>query len=550
MTEAKIIYKSIKDHTDFPITEKAVSESPLMKARYLKEKEKNPEKKLFVFGIPGISKHILSIVVAYCENKPQDLRLLWPWHPNDPFVVVNLIQAAHFLMIKKLMDMACLLLAKSVFLAEIDDSGFYKDRDDRDDCSHMLRSRSKDTFINHSGFLDVHFSRLVLSQLHFIKTWQDAFDKHFRKIVNFKNLEELLVDICSFEEFICADPRAACRINVGVVQFLIKILNNTDYNINKRNDIQRPIISILSRAKLSIWGEQMQMELFPILIKFMHHPENGLAVSAVIALTRVTYDFPDCIKVFIDLGVLDAAHKALSNHLEVYWGMEHLAKFLVTICRGHSSFPCLSSEKVANIVTILESICLKWPYQYRMVHIFTCYALSYLSYGRCVVLEEKVWQKLQQRLVVYISFHDTPGPECRLGIRASVSRKVNLDQMLAGSALGVVGNIMRWGDDDQMLSLIEVPRFWNCLKGMLYSFENFQKEALQIISNLAAKRIPFKIDAIWETIKSLGGCSYDFVSDDVRMDVRMEAAWAVFNIISSKFLVHNGLLIDEYPVER
>lgn len=63
-----------------------------MKARYLKEKEKNPEKKLFVFGIPGISKHILSIVVAYCENKPQDLRLLWPWHPNDPFVVVNLIQ--------------------------------------------------------------------------------------------------------------------------------------------------------------------------------------------------------------------------------------------------------------------------------------------------------------------------------------------------------------------------------------------------------------------------------------------------------------------------
>ncbi|XP_074373346.1 uncharacterized protein LOC141713707 [Apium graveolens] len=550
MTEAKIIYKSIKDHTDFPITEKAVSESPLMKARYLKEKEKNPEKKLFVFGIPGISKHILSIVVAYCENKPQDLRLLWPWHPNDPFVVVNLIQAAHFLMIKKLMDMACLLLAKSVFLAEIDDSGFYKDRDDRDDCSHMLRSRSKDTFINHSGFLDVHFSRLVLSQLHFIKTWQDAFDKHFRKIVNFKNLEELLVDICSFEEFICADPRAACRINVGVVQFLIKILNNTDYNINKRNDIQRPIISILSRAKLSIWGEQMQMELFPILIKFMHHPENGLAVSAVIALTRVTYDFPDCIKVIIDLGVLDAAHEALSNHLEVYWGMEHLAKFLVTICRGHSSFPCLSSEKVANIVTILESICLKWPYQYRMVHIFSCYALSYLSYGRCVVLEENVWQKLQQRLVVYISFHDTPGPECRLGIRASVSRKVNLDQMLAGSALGVVGNIMRWGDDDQMLSLIEVPRFWNCLKGMLYSFENFQKEALQIISNLAAKRIPFKIDAIWETIKSLGGCSYDFVSDDVRMDVRMEAAWAVFNIISSKFLVHNGLLIDEYPVER
>lgn len=35
-----------------------------------------------------------------------------------------------------------------------------------DDCSRLLRSRPKDTFINPSDFLDVHFSPFVLSELH------------------------------------------------------------------------------------------------------------------------------------------------------------------------------------------------------------------------------------------------------------------------------------------------------------------------------------------------------------------------------------------------
>ncbi|KAK1386505.1 hypothetical protein POM88_014683 [Heracleum sosnowskyi] len=537
MDEVEIELQSAKDGWGFTVTKNVVSDL------YENEKKKNPEKKQLIFGIPGISKHILSLVVGYCQLKAKsvekELRKL------NIVSLFNLIQAAHFLKMKDLMDVSCRLLGNENYY----DFRNFTDRQlSEDDCSCLLRSRPRDTFINHSDFLDVRFSPFVLSQLHVVERGQKTFDAHFCKTLNFDNFEELLEDMHSFKEFICADPRAACRISTVVVRHLIQILNNTDYNKDNRDDIQRPIISILSRARFNIWGEEMQMELLPVLVKFVRDPQNGLAISAVIALTRIAYDFPDLIKVIVEFGILEAAHEALDNHLEVHWSMHHLAKFLATICPGYS-FPCndnLSSEKVSKIHTILDRICCKWQYQYRMVHTFTCYALLYLSYGRCIVFEEEVWNRLRGRLVDYISFDKNPGPECKLGIRANVSRKVYLDQMLAGSALGVVGHIMRWGNQYQMQSLTEVAKFWECLESMLCSFKKFRKEALQIISNLAAKRI--KIPAV---IKHKPAEILLQSKDNVGSDVKMEAAWAVFNIICAQEHEHlpvGTLHIDQYPV--
>lgn len=45
--------------------------------------------------------------------------------------------------------------------------------------------------------------------------------------------------------------------------------------------LQRPIISILSRANFSIWGEKMQTEVLPVLVKLVHNPETGLAISVM-----------------------------------------------------------------------------------------------------------------------------------------------------------------------------------------------------------------------------------------------------------------------------
>ncbi|KAL6563208.1 hypothetical protein OROHE_005795 [Orobanche hederae] len=521
MSEVEIVYRSSKDCWDFKVTDMVVSESRLMNDIYLREKKENPEKKQFIYVIPGISKRILSMAIGYCKIKPNS-RL--EFYQLDFVSLFNLIQAAHFLKIKELMDKSCPILAFTahtipVNLGNID---FADPQLSEDDCSRLLRSRPKDAFINPSEFSDVHFSPFVLRQLHSIKRGQATFDEHFRKIMSFESLEGLLEDIRSFEEFIEADPRAACRISVSV----------------------RTIISILSRARFSIWGEEMQNELLPVLVKYARDPNNGFTILAVIALTRIAFDFPDLIKVMVDMDVLEAAHKTLDNHLEVYWSMQHLAKFLAAICRGHG-FSCndhFSSEKVAKILTILDSVCCKWPYQYRMVHTFTCYALLYLSYGSCVIFEAEVWNRLRGRLVDYISIGNNPGPECKLGIRANVSRKVNLDQMLAGSALGVVGHIMRWGNQDQMQSLTEVPKFWECLESMLCSFKKFQKEALQIISNLAAKRILIPDVIKHKPAKIL------LSPEGVGSDVLMEAAWAVFNITCvQEHLPVGRLQIDEYP---
>lgn len=67
MSEVKLVYRCMKDHWNVPVTEKALLLSRLMKDLYMKDKKKNPDKKRFVFAIPGISKHILSMFVRCCE---------------------------------------------------------------------------------------------------------------------------------------------------------------------------------------------------------------------------------------------------------------------------------------------------------------------------------------------------------------------------------------------------------------------------------------------------------------------------------------------------
>lgn len=46
-------------------------------------------------------------------------------------------------------------------------------------------------------------------------------------------------------------------------------------------------------------------------------------------------------------------------------------------------------------------------------------------------------------------------------------------------------------------SLTKVPQFWEYLESMLGSFNKFQKEALQIISNLAAKGIQIPVGFVY-----------------------------------------------------
>ncbi|KAK1381873.1 hypothetical protein POM88_019608 [Heracleum sosnowskyi] len=59
--------------------------------------------------------------------------------------------------------------------------------------------------------------------------------------------------------------------------------------------------------------------------------------------------------------------------------------------------------------------------------------------------------------------------------------------VIAGSALGVVGNIARWGPSDQIQYLATDTLLLKCLRRMLSFESKFTKEACQIISNIAAR---------------------------------------------------------------
>lgn len=151
------------------------------------------------------------------------------------------------------------------------------------------------------------------------------------------------------------------------------------------------------------------------------------------ALTRLAYMFPNLIKVIVDDNTLQAVCNAFCNPCrDIYC----LSKFLVAVCRGYrlscDGFPSdkvlfmcvcvcvyafpkelasfyntihfkltLNCWQVETVLTILEE------YQFTVtddedIHVFACYTLLHLSYGRSVALETKTWNKLIKRLIYLI----------------------------------------------------------------------------------------------------------------------------------------------------
>lgn len=98
-----------------------------------------------------------------------------------------------------------------------------------------------------------------------------------------------------------------------------------------------------------------------------------------------------------------------------------------------------------------------------------------------------------------------------------------------GSALGVVANIVRWGSLIQIQHLTKDWQLLKCLgKSVLCSeIKKFRKEACQIIANVAVRsEIQIKDEAgLIERLLKL------FEEDED--DVKMEAAWAIYNSISA-----------------
>lgn len=234
----------------------------------------------------------------------------------------------------------------------------------------------------------------------------------------------------------------------------------------------------------------------------------------MIALTHLACAFPHSIDVIIKNHALEAVQTIVNGDYGVHHSISYSANFLAVICRNHD----LPTEKARVALDISEAILLNPNHSYRD-KAQACYILSYLSHKKQVVIK----QETRDMLIDFI-YCGVP--------------------MLAGSALGVIENIVRWGTFFQVEDFVKDPKFLRCLgKRMLCCcYKKFRKQACQIISNLAAREIISIEDMIKvKVIKHL--CS---LLKNEESDVQMEAAWALFNGINE----YRHGQIDEYSIEN
>lgn len=289
---------------------------------------------------------------------------------------------------------------------------------------------------------------------------------------------------------ITEDPGIADLISTKVACRLVEILKNFDIL-----DIKYLAAEILSRLSFVTCGDAIRPAV-PVLLKALFNDCTQVAVAAAKTLTRLAFLSSKEIKIshFKDV------HSAVRRKADLY----DLTMFLVFVCRGHD----LSwSEKIKVVLPILEELFReKWDYYSHTHMVRACYALSYLTYARCVVVQDQTCKRLV---------------EFTLHVPSLV-----VPSSLASSALGVVGNIVRWGSPEQIQYLVKDCGLLQCLKKVLCSHKKFQMEGCQIISNIAVRR---------ETlIKDMGEAGLtDLLSrllEADESDVKMEAAWAIFNM--------------------
>ncbi|KAL8102153.1 importin subunit alpha-1a-like [Apium graveolens] len=378
--------------------------------------------------------------------------------------------------------------------------------------SGRLRSHKKETFIKSWDVTDLHrsptlfLSGEVMKKMVVSKKKTLEFDDCVRKFMEsskFVVSENLCGDIEKLDEateqlknLIYRDLRLADCVQSDVVERLVQILENIEYR-----GMQYQAVRILSTVSYDKCREVINEQAVPVLVKLMTIPFNQLADAAVITLTHLACASSNCVKVIVDNFALGSAWEIVKIFKE-YEGnhvIHNISMLLVAVCRAN----IFSADQEKSAIIILQNLLQKEMYNSSTLHIKrACYALSYLSYERHVEVTKEVCKNLVELL-----FHD--------------------EMSVVGSALGVAGNIVRWGSLIQIQYMTKDCQLLKCLgKSVLCSeIKKFRKEACQIISNVAARsEIQIKDEAgLIERLRKL--------LENDEPDVKMEAAWAIYNTI-------------------
>ncbi|KAK1376855.1 hypothetical protein POM88_033048 [Heracleum sosnowskyi] len=450
-----------------------------------------------------------------------------------PVVLFNLIQVAHRFQIKSIMDLACLTLtvkfktkAQKEITKEFSMDEFYNCtvrhiksianlKDDyveeslkileesrRFPCRNgeiIFRQRGKETLINISHLVDVRVYPFATERLPVIKKRNTIFvrcmDDFMDSMPEPRNLGKMLEATRWLTNLINGDLGFADVLCSAAVWNLQKIVSEIyllpEQESGPRFCIQMCAVSALSRAVSRRTHRKYLKDAVHSFVKLMSESRLAFNKEAVIALTHLAYACPDSKSIIFEKGALEAALKVTTNpHRYGKLGVLCcVANFLAVVCSTY--FP---EDKVKVALAIVEILLEKETY------------LSY-QHGR----------KLVEVICNCFPIGDTAVVSPSRGVVG-----------VAGSVLGVFGNISRWGHSKQIESLARDQAFLRRLGGVLRcGVEKFSKEACQIISNIGARGDPWILEmhkaGLIEPLLSL------LETDMYGPDVRMEAACAIYN---------------------
>ncbi|KAK1367227.1 hypothetical protein POM88_042788 [Heracleum sosnowskyi] len=362
-----------------------------------------------------------------------------------------------------------------------------------DDMFLQFVNRKKDLLPRPPGPRFGQFNTFVKERLSFnIQRKIPILDAYVRDLMKFSeslkfNVRQLSNVMDEIEEIVRLDPRVAeVVLEPVVLERIVKILREID-----DKHIKVTAAYILSASRLDKCNAVIINKAIQYLVDLMHDDYTVLrAMYTLISLARA---YPGHASVIVEKNALNVALDVFTNYGEGYETLNCVGNFMVMVCQVK-----LSPDEERVALTILDKIIqVEHRYHYHIVR--ACDALQYLSFKKHVELEEHAFKRQ-----IALIFH-------------------NNDEV-ASSALGVVGNIARWGRDDQLQILAKDSKFLQYLgKTMTCQPKEFlYKEVCQIISEIAAAQDGAFIQALEEAGLIDNLCS---LLEVAKFDVKMEAAW-------------------------
>ncbi|KAK1355010.1 hypothetical protein POM88_048266 [Heracleum sosnowskyi] len=291
-----------------------------------------------------------------------------------------------------------------------------------------------------------------------VKNKLPVFNQYAQEVKGSKNLVEVEV-IEGLDKMINQDPRLAILLKSDVVECLVKILEDSSDHVL----IQRSAANILSRANIDTCGTIIKEKAVPVLVNLLSSKSRIIVIAVVIRLTQFVCASPDYVSVILNNGALEVVNDIVLRKDMGTTLTNNLAKFMAFVCRAK-----FIPDKESLALAILDGL-LCYGRLGTLLHIErACFALSYLSYERHVGIEQGTINR-----IITLSCYE--------------------DIKLAGAALGVVGNIARWGNSEQIEMLAKHPDILGCLQTSLSCTKpkKFHLEASNIISRLAAQSQSF-----------------------------------------------------------